>query len=40
MPLFGLPWSTFAAFLVLAATIVLAVVWACADGRRNRRDDR
>jgi hypothetical protein len=37
---FGLPWSTFAAFLVLGATIVLAVVWAWLDGRRDRKDER
>ena len=34
--MFGLPWSTFGAFLVLIATIVLALVWAWLDGRRDR----
>jgi hypothetical protein len=34
--LFGLPWSTFGAFVVLIATIVLALVWAWLDGRRDR----
>lgn len=32
---FGMPWSTFSAFLVLAGTIVLAVVWALIDRARE-----
>jgi hypothetical protein len=34
--MFGLPWSTFGAFVVLVVTIVLALLWAWADGRRDR----
>jgi hypothetical protein len=34
--MFGLHWSTFGAFLVLIGTIVLALVWAWFDGRRDR----
>jgi hypothetical protein len=34
---FHLPWITFASFLVLAGTIVLAVVWAIVDKARDRR---
>ena len=33
---FHLPWTTFAAFLVLAGTIILAVVWAVVDKVRDR----
>ena len=36
---FHLPWLTFGAFLVLAGTIVLAVVWALIDKARERRDE-
>ena len=36
---FGLPWSTFSAFLVLGATIVLALVWAWLDRAREGNDD-
>lgn len=32
---FGMPWSTFGAFLVLGGTIVLAVVWALIDRARE-----
>lgn len=35
-----LPWSTFGAFVVLVATIVLAVVWAALDRRREADRDR
>ena len=35
---FHLPWSTFAAFLVLGGTIILAVVWALIDRARDRKD--
>ena len=35
MALFGMPWSTFAAFLVLGGTIVLALVWAAWDKKRE-----
>ncbi len=34
---FNMPWLTFAAFVVTAATIVLAVVWAALD--RDREDE-
>ena len=34
--MFNLPWSTFGAFLVLIATIVLAFVWAWLDKRGDR----
>jgi hypothetical protein len=37
---FHLPWSTFGAFLVLLATIGLALVWAAIDKRREESDDR
>jgi uncharacterized membrane protein YwaF len=33
---FGMPWLTFMAFVVTAASIVLAVVWAALD--RESRD--
>ena len=36
---FHLPWLTFAAFLVLGATIVLALVWAWVDRARQRKDE-
>lgn len=35
-----LPWSTFGAFVVLGATIVLAVGWALWDRARERAQDR
>jgi len=35
---FHLPWGTFGAFLVLAGTIVLALVWAAWDRRRDRKE--
>ena len=35
--MFNLPWSTFGAFIVLIATIVLALVWAWLDKRRSDR---
>ncbi len=35
----GLPWSTFAALLVIAASIVIAIVWAGARGSGGRHDD-
>ena len=34
---FNMPWLTFAAFVVTAASIVLAVVWAALD--RERKDE-
>ena len=36
---FHMPWITFGAFLVLAGTIVLAVVWALIDKARDRQDE-
>lgn len=36
---YGLPWSTFGAFLVLAGTILLALGWAAWDRSRDS-DDR
>ena len=36
----NLPWSTFGAFLVLACTIVLALVWAAGEARDRDREDR
>ena len=33
---FDMPWSTFGAFLVLGGTILLALVWALIDRRRDR----
>jgi hypothetical protein len=35
--MFNLPWSTFGAFIVLIATIVLALVWAAWDRHRSGR---
>lgn len=32
---FNVPWLTFLAFVVTAASIVLAVAWAAWDSRRN-----
>ena len=40
MPPFNLPWSTFGALVVVAATIALAVLWALWDRRRERSEDR
>ncbi len=37
---FGIPWSSFAAFLLAAATIVLALVWAAIDRARESRANR
>ncbi len=37
-PLFHLPWSTFSAILVLAGTILLTLVWAYLDKRKERED--
>lgn len=36
--LFDMPWSTFGAIVVLAGTIVLALVWAAIDKIRDRED--
>ncbi len=36
---FGMPWTTFSAFLVLGGTILLAIVWAALDKLRES-DDR
>jgi len=36
--MFGMPWSTFGAVLVLVGTIVLALVWAYIDKKRDRED--
>lgn len=36
---FHLPWLTFGAFLVLAGTIVLALVWALIDKARDSQDE-
>ena len=36
---FHMPWSTFSAFLVLGATIALALIWAGVDKVRSG-DDR
>jgi len=38
MPPWNLPWSTFGAFLVLGGTIVLALVWALLDKKKEERD--
>ena len=35
---FHLPWLTFGAFVVLAGTIVVALVWAFVDKVRDRED--
>jgi hypothetical protein len=35
---FHLPWSTFGAFLVLGGTILLALVWALLDKKKEARD--
>lgn len=35
---FNLPWLTFSAFLVLAGTILLALVWAAIDKARDQED--
>jgi hypothetical protein len=32
---FGFPWSTFSALIVVAASVVLAVVWSILTGRRG-----
>ena len=32
---FNMPWLTFAAFVVTAASIVLAIVWAALDRERG-----
>jgi hypothetical protein len=37
MPPFHLPWSSFGAILLLAAAILLAVVWALVDRAREGR---
>ncbi len=37
---FHLPWSTFGAFLVLAGTIILALVWAAVDKIREEKDQK
>lgn len=37
---FNLPWSTFGAFVVLAGTILLAVIWAVVDKVRDEGDGR
>ena len=37
---FHMPWSTFAAFLVLLGTIGLACGWALWDKFRDKREDR
>ena len=36
---FHLPWLTFGSFLVLGATILLAIGWALIDKAREGRDD-
>ncbi len=38
--LFGMPWSTFGAVLVLVGTIVLALVWAIWDRLREGKSER
>ena len=37
MALFHMPWSTFGAFVVLGATIILALVWAACDRHKHDR---
>jgi hypothetical protein len=37
---FHLPWSTFSAFLVVAAAVLVAVFWAIDDRRREKGDGR
>ena len=32
---FNMPWLTFTAFIVTAASIILAVIWAVLDRERN-----
>ncbi len=32
----GLPWPTFSAFLVVAASVVLSIVWAAVVGRGGK----
>ncbi len=34
---FNFPWLTFLAFVVTAASVVLAVVWAILDRRREKQ---
>lgn len=36
--MFDMPWSTFGAMLVLVGTIVLALVWAFVDKKRDREE--
>jgi hypothetical protein len=36
---FHMPWLTFGAFLVLGATILLALVWALVDRARDRQGE-
>ena len=35
---FGMPWTTFGAFLVLGGTILLALGWAAWDRSRDQDD--
>ena len=35
---FGMPWLTFGAFVVLGATILLALVWAWLDKKKEEGD--
>lgn len=37
---FGIPWSTFAAFLVVLLAIVLALAFAAWDRAREARDEK
>ena len=32
---YGLPWSTFAAIIVTAVSIVISVIWAVVDARKD-----
>jgi heme/copper-type cytochrome/quinol oxidase subunit 2 len=35
---FHLPWNTFLAFLVIVGSVILAIVWALWDKRRENRE--
>jgi hypothetical protein len=37
---FNMPWLTFAAILVVAASIAVAILWALHDRKRNPDKDR
>ncbi len=37
---FAFSWGTFAALLVVAATIALAIIWSARAARQDEREDR